>query len=80
MEPKKGRFGNGQTTCEICGSQLDKMQELEIRLSHKASGKPLSKFWYAVPLCAACGGENSISMNVAWGQEVDATDLLDPAP
>lgn len=78
MEPKKGRFGNGQTTCVACGAALAKLRELELQISHKATGKPLSTLWYAVPLCPSCGGDNSVAMSVSWGQEIDISDTCVP--
>lgn len=75
MEPKKDRFGNGQTTCKACGKALAKIRELNIAIRHKKTGELLCNLWYAPPLCQECGGENSLAISMEWGEMADIGDM-----
>lgn len=68
-EPITGELGDDRSNCEVCGKVLSEYRVLRIEIGHAASGKPLSKLWYRVPLCQEHGSGTPLDVVMEWEKE-----------
>jgi len=69
VDPKNGKFGNGQRTCKVCGNDLADLRVLCVEIKHKDSGQVLATLEYLAPLCEKHRTDDSISVSMGWADK-----------